>query len=489
MRMTAGLLALCLTGSLDAAPRADDGSVQAAQVQLLQVVSGPSGSETGSTFVLSEERSTFNRTIDREAIIYFQWQGNRGPHKLVARWQGPERSFSSTAAIDYVAKDRRFGAYWRLPLSPSMPTGTWSIEVTVDGEPGGRYTFEVTDTTVPAGPAVPVKRLPTHAELYEQLRRVFVVIERSTAGGRQLDPGAGFVGSKGRLYTAVSVLDDVDFLRATFADGTRGDLTALLSWNRRQDWAAIPGPDVGESLSVASLESTKVGDRCVSMEGGSTGGRVLVDCTITGHRNPASAGFIATFLNGTGTAGAPVLNERGELIGMVGATDVPGVTRLSEVMRFRADLKGAPIVPFNLVRVIPTVQPSLLADLRSRGDLLSAVTGEEHVVSGGFSRGILKGVTVTPSDQRDEFSSREAKLTVFVTWSPQERLKGVSVLRLRDTDNRIVVESKPGKIDLRKGNLSLSSWELPMISVPGIYRADVLINDQPIWRGFVRITP
>jgi hypothetical protein len=34
-----------------------------------------------------------------------------------------------------------------------------------------------------------------------------------------------------------------------------------------------------------------------------------------------------------------------------------------------------------------------------------------------------------------------------------------------------------------------SSGELPIVSVPGSYRADVLIAGKPIWRSFVRITP
>ena len=486
MRLTPLILALFLTGNTDAMARPSDAVPQSAPVQLLRIVSGPSGSESGGVFVLSEERSTFNRNTDREAIVYFQWQANPGPHKLVARWKGPDANFSSTSTIDYVAKDRRFGAYWRLTLSPSMPLGAWSIEVTVDGEPGGRYSFEIAETPV-AG--VPVKRVLTQAELYEKLSRLFVLIERSTWAGRQLDPGAGFVSSKGKLYTAMSIVDAADTLRATFADGTRRELTAVLAWNRSQDWAVIAGPEIEVPLSIAPSDNTKVGDRCVSMEGGSTGGRVLVDCTISGRRNPATAGLIATFLNGNGTPGAPVLNEFGELIGMVGASDVPGATRLPDVLRFRAQLKGAPIVPFDLVRVLPTAQPTLMAELRAKGELIEVITGDEHVLSGGFARGILKGNTVSPSDQRDEFSIREGKVTVFVTWNPQQRLKGATVLRLRDTENRTVVDSKPGKLDVRKGDMSLSSWQLPIVSVPGIYRADVLLDGKPIWRGFVRITP
>ena len=84
---------------------------------------------------------------------------------------------------------------------------------------------------------------------------------------------------------------------------------------------------------------------------------------------------------------------------------------------------------------------------------------------------------------------RRPGFTVFVTWDPQEALKGATVLRLFDPVNRVVAESKPDKLSLRKRQLSLSSWELPMVSAPGVYRADVLLDGKPIWRGFVRITP
>jgi hypothetical protein len=34
----------------------------------------------------------------------------------------------------------------------------------------------------------------------------------------------------------------------------------------------------------------------------------------------------------------------------------------------------------------------------------------------------------------------------------------------------------------------LSSWKLPVPPTPGMYRADVLIDGTPIWRGFVKVT-
>jgi len=56
-------------------------------------------------------------------------------------------------------------------------------------------------------------------------------------------------------------------------------------------------------------------------------------------------------------------------------------------------------------------------------------------------------------------------------------------------DNRKILESTPKKLTVAKGDLSLSSWEIPITALAGVYRADVVLDDKPIWRGFVRITP
>ena len=51
------------------------------------------------------------------------------------------------------------------------------------------------------------------------------------------------------------------------------------------------------------------------------------------------------------------------------------------------------------------------------------------------------------------------------------------------------MQSKPGKVDVRKGQLVFSYWQLPTPAAPGLYRVDLLVSDKLIWRDFVRITP
>ncbi len=89
---------------------------QPASVRVLKISSGPSASDVNGTFVLTSERSVFNRTEDREVLVFFQWEGTPGGHRLVAQWRSPDSAVTSSSAIDYIAKTQRFGAYWSLPL-------------------------------------------------------------------------------------------------------------------------------------------------------------------------------------------------------------------------------------------------------------------------------------------------------------------------------------------------------------------------------------
>ncbi len=128
-----------------------------------------------------------------------------------------------------------------------------------------------------------------------------------------------------------------------------------------------------------------------------------------------------------------------------------------------------------------------LVDLRARGVTVPGIVGDEHVMTGGFGRVDAKGKLIS-TEHHDELSVREKAFAVFVMWSPKGRLRGQMILRLFDADNHFVTESKPVKVDFRKDQASTSSWSLPMLTNPGTYRADVLLENTPIWRSFLRIT-
>ena len=461
---------------------------QAPVVHVLRIQVGPSGEESGGSFVFTEERSTLSRSSDREVIASFLWDGTPGPHRLVATWRSPDGTLSSSSTIEYVAKDRRFGASWRLSLTPATPLGPWSIEATVDGQPAGRSTFEIVDEAVAS---VPVKRPLSQSELYTRLSSLAVMLQPVLSNGKRLEPYAGTLGSDGRVYTTVASLDGNDGLQARRLDGGWQEVTNVLAWNRLEDWAVLSSSyDGGDTpLPIASGADAGVGARCYTVETSDAGALVLAEGVITGLAGGASPGaqLLATFHTVHGTPGAPVINEFGEIVGIIGGTGVSGATRLIDVLRFRFDMKATPVVPFSSLHGRGDVSPIALTELRSRGELVSPVIGEAHVLSGGFATGIAREPTVIPVDQRQTFSPGEPRMIVFLTWNPKERLRGMAHLRLYDAQNRLVLQSKPQKADLRKDRATFAYWELGVPGERGVYRADILLDERTMWRGFVRI--
>jgi len=462
---------------------------QIAPVQVLSITAGPAGSEASGGFTLNEERSVFSRTADREVIVLFRWEDVPGAHKLLAQWRSPDGGASVSSAIDYKAAERRFGAYWRLPVSPGMALGTWSIEVTMDGRPAGRFTFEITDAKVVAATS---RRPLTEAEVYERLNASFVVLRRSGLDKRDLDPAAAFmpVPDTGRLYTVVAAIDSADSVRAIRADRSAHELTSMVDWNRQQQWAVLVGPvSQGSALAVRADTPVKVGSRCFSMEGTVDGVRVLLVGTITGHTGTVAGrpALVVTFGNAFGMPGAPVVDEYGELLGMVGA-GMPGDPRpVEHILAARGDLKGAPIIPFGVVGSQASASPLALDQLRSTGRVMSPVAGGNQVASGGFVRGAKRGDP--GSDFVDRFTTADKIISVVLAWSPADRLRGQSVIRLFDADNNVLASSQPRRVNYGKGSYTQSRWEIPTPPKAGFYRVDVMIDQTTFWRGFLRVDP
>jgi hypothetical protein len=462
--------------------------VGAQPLRVLAITSGPAGAEENGVLRLTEERSIFSRTEDRQVIVFFQWESVPGPHTLTALWRSPDGAQSSASTFEYLAREPRFGAHWSLTLSPFMGLGTWSVEATVDGQPAGRYSFEVRDEKVIAAP---IKRPLAAAELYEQLNRMFVVLQRTTTPGQPLEPAGGIVIAPGRIATATSALDGADVVQAAFGNAGPQVIAAVIAFNRIEDWAVLDLPigDAGQP-PVASVERIAVGARCFSMEGSASGSRVLVEGQITGESR--AGGYsqpIVTFHSGNGAIGAPVLTEFGELIGLIGGPGIAGASRTHELLRFRAEMRGTLIVPASRIRIRDAGASLTIAQLRKDGQIVAPVVGDLHIESGGFARQFQERNRVQPADQRREFSPADKNFMAFVNWNPQERLRGMMFLRVFDSYNRLVAESPAKRHDLRRERPMISSWSMHIPPNPGRYRVDVLIDDRTMWRDFVTITP
>jgi hypothetical protein len=460
---------------------------QIVPVQVLRISSGSAGSEINGVFSLTDERSVFNRTTDREVIVFFQWQHVPGPHKLVAQWRSADGGVTSSSAIDYNATHERFGARWTIPITPAMALGVWTIEVTMDGRPAGSHTFEISDANV----AVVTRRPLTHDALYARLSKLFVVLRRTAPHGGDLELAAGFmpVPQTGQVYTVLAAVDGADVVRAIPPDGATRALTHIVAGDRRQQWAILQGPSTSaEPLGVAPVEAIKVGVRCFSMEGTLAGARVLIGGSITGQAGVVGRQVpIASFGDAFGMPGAPVVDEYGDLLGIVGP-GLPGDSRpVDYVAAARNGVGGAPIIP--LASVVPATTPAReLVALRATGELMPALAGAQRTATGALYKGTGRRGE-TPFMPVDTFSLADHSIRVIVDWAPLERIRGSAVLQVVDAENNVIGVSPPRKINVNKGSTLTSTWDVPMVKAPGNYRVDATVDGRPYWRAFFRVNP
>ena len=480
---------LCAAPDLQSATGQAQSPPPAATFRIVAIAGGPRGAESGGLYRLDEIRSTFSRKNDSQVVVYFRWEGPPGRHRLAARWRGPGGAVSSLSEFEYDARDREFGAYWTLPLSPSTPIGSWAIDATINGLPSGSFAFEVIDADAP--PAEMRRRPLDAAALYDRVRQLYAVIERSTPlliSGRTV---GGLAAGNDIVVTTFAAVDATDTLRVTLPDGSELPAEGLVAWNRRQGWALLSVPAVAQARFQEAAPPS-VGDRCYSVMGGPSGARILVDGTIVGSSSAAGRpGVIAAFASGVARPGAPVLDQFGDLLGIVGGGSEQAVGSLAHrFAQASSDLgmQGGQIIPLSALPWQSAAEPITIAELRRRGVLMPPVTGD-HVLSGGFAREIARSPTVRPVDQRDEYSAREGgAIQAFITWEPRVRLKGAVALRLFDSENRPLGESKPKKSDLKRGEMVFANWQVSMPTTPGVYRVDVTLDGAALWRGFFRVT-
>ena len=92
-------------------------------------------------------------------------------------------------------------------------------------------------------------------------------------------------------------------------------------------------------------------------------------------------------------------------------------------------------------------------------------------------------------EEKYEFARASGQAIVFLTWLPEEKRKGVPTLRLFDLDNHLIIESAgKKKITVTANRLSYSARELDLSKLsPGVYRVDVLLDADTVWRTFFRM--
>jgi putative serine protease PepD len=191
-------------------------------------------------------------------------------------------------------------------------------------------------TVSPEAPAV--VGLST-AEIYRALVPSVVRIEAvSTSGNGDNATGTGVIANaNGIILTALHVVNDAASIRVTFVDGTRS-AARVLDADPTNDIAALAAatlPDVVVPATFGNSDRVSVGDNVVAignqlgLTGSTTAGVVSgLNRAATGIRGTRLAGLIQfdAAVN-PGSSGGPLVNTKGQTVGIVVALANPTAAR------------------------------------------------------------------------------------------------------------------------------------------------------------------
>src|SRR5580658_474932 len=475
--------------------------------RVVRSISGSAGAQENGSYIIRDPRTIFHIPQDHRVIVYFEWEGPLGPHHFEAVWKSPDGKITSVSDFDYEAKQPRFGGYWDMLVAENTPTGVWTLQALVDGELTGTHTFQVVKGATAAGadPAVtePLRSPLTPASLYRKANASTVSIENRSDQGQMLNAGEGFFIGPGLVLTAFQVIDGASSLRIVAPGGQASDTKTVAAWNRRQDWAIlqVTGTE-GPTFAIAKADSWGVGDRCFYLDAAGPGNRVIVATSIVGKNTFRHAGdriSLGTSPANTGIRTA-LLDEYGDVIGVTGGLLVPGVSTLEGV---RAGVPASLLLagglavpamatPMSQISVpAPGVNTTTLEELTQTGQFVAPVVHREDIIFGTMAREVRRGKDglVDAVQEKYEFSRSDGHAAVLLSLDPTRKQKVATTISVFDLDNKAVSQSAPDVSATPGGKLVFLSKALDIGKLEaGVYRLDVVMNGNPVWRTFFRIT-
>ena len=475
---------------------APSGTVGAAEpasaLRLIRSESGSRGSVQGNRYVIEDPRATFQAGQDRQIVVLFEWEAAAaGAHAGQASWKDPSGAVVLVAPFQQTAPSRRFSVYWTLALPEAPRLGLWAVETTVDGQPAGVHTFQI---QAGAGAAGSRRRL-TAPEMYERVQAATLVVESLDGRGTRLVIASGFPIADDLVMTAFQVIDGASRVRISSHGKPPVETDEVAGWNRHQDWAVLRAPGLAAPVLPVERERSQVGDRCSFLDTGVDGARVMTETAIVGAQQFPKAGprLSLNAVVGPRAVGAPLLNEFGEAIAVLGGALTPGLTQVGmhTTLRFVSlSLVSSPMaVPLS---GMPAIEPSAsvrLSQLAAKGLFVPPLVAPVNVLTGTLALKVEKNQGIPmPLNEKSEFRRSEKEAVAFLTFDPQERREGMAAFEVYDSDSRKVMAGKPSKLTLRPRQYGVTMWPFPLLELtPGIYRIDLVMNGEPIWRMFFRV--
>jgi hypothetical protein len=461
--------------------------VQAQDLKLLRSLSGPSGHASGAAFVFDETRSRFVYPQDKSFIVYFEWLAPPGLHTINAVWKSPagSESLSPDVKVDLVGGP--LSAYWTFTVHPDDAPGVWTLETRVDGVPGGTHSFELFVPSIPA-PGKTQNRQPTTDEIYRSTQSSLVIISPLNAvTGERMDTALGFVYAQDRVATAFQAIDGASAVSVVFADGKELRADSLAGWSRSSDWALLAVPTGSrKSLKTSSSSAAKVGEKAMAFTLENNRDPVAAIVEITGRSrqsvrfNPALPAV---------SAGSPVLDAEGSVMGIAGAWDTPGLRIPSSVVASNLtvwsinDTVGA-MTPIENVASQEVTTLKILADTGVLTPPMAPFRSLTYATTTDLptKRGDLPDRNVT------EFSRRSPEVWLVSLWERRDKIKSALIsAAIYDAANRKRGETMPKRVSLAASptrvaqSFSLAGFE------PGSYRLDIIADGNVVWRRLVKV--
>ena len=471
---------------------------KAGNFRFVKSQSGPSGKIVDNRFQFDAPRSRFVYPQDKSLTVYFEWEAPPGTHVLSALWKDPDGKVATISPdVKMEIKTTELHAYWIFEIGPGCRSGIWSTEIRIDGEPSGSHSFELVVPEIATAPAEPqAPKLPSLDEMYASVGRSLVWVYKLD-GGRRADTSLGFVIGANQVATAFQSIDASERVEVVFGDGRKIATNEVWACDRLQDWAVLK-VDTGNVPALRRKESAPVpiGDRYIAFNVESEQARVIGGVDITGRRNAGMFGERIQISPSPAreAAGGPLLSPVGSVAGIVGGSVAPGGRFSQYAISMSPGLWSRLTAEFAVTPIesVPDVSGKTAVSFQSlldSGVLTAPLTPSPSFAYGGTARAVSKIANDTSTTDASEFSRRDQVAWVYTLWRKREKEgKGAVSAMIYDARNRKIGEIPPKKVTLPNDPPIRVAFNFGVQTLPaGVYRVDVIWNDRPAWRTFIKV--
>lgn len=188
----------------------------------------------------------------------------------------------------------------------------------------------------------------TSQQIYAKWSKAVVTLKTSTS------TGTGFFDSTGQLYTAYHVIKGADKVTVVFSDGFKVESLWVTAAHPETDIAVLVtgaykgrekrqlGPPLGDWASCKVGEKLTVIGSPLGLSG------TLTEGLLSGKRTDSDASYLQLSASiSPGSSGSPVLNSKGQVVGMA-VGELKGGQNLNFAVSVK-DLKEAWVVPLSLL--------------------------------------------------------------------------------------------------------------------------------------------